>query len=160
MLREQLANAVEERIAHRLGDELERQWVAAVEARQRTHLACRPGDVLRRQEALTGRVVEATQLERAHGCGVAFEWPQLGGLFPAGQHNAAVVLALAQGVQQRTVLGVASSIGAGERARLQNCFEIVKNEEATPLAKQLSEQRDLAGYLVRRCRMLVGDRTD
>jgi hypothetical protein len=37
---------------------------------------------------------------------------------------------------------------------------IIEDQQATPLAKQLNEQRDLVGYLVRWGRTLVGDGAD
>src|SRR5262249_32275606 len=157
LLREQLANAVEKRIAHRqkgshiaaeqlvnrFGNQLECQGIAAVEARERTHLGCRRGDVLGLKDDPAGVVVETSELQRAHRRRAAFQRAKLGGLLAAAQQHTALVLALAQCVQQRTILGVAAAIGATQRSGLQYRFEIVENEQAAPLAKELNEQPDL-----------------
>src|SRR5215212_11356943 len=82
LLREQLANAVEERIAHRqkgsqiateqlvnrFGYQLECQGIAAVEARERTHGGWRPGDVLGLQDVVAGALIQTSEWQRAHRC--------------------------------------------------------------------------------------------
>src|SRR5262245_66587420 len=70
------------------------------------------------------------------------------------------MLALAQRADQLAILGVAGAIGAGRRARLHECLDVVEDQQAAPLAKELNEPRDLVTELLRWGRLLIGDRTD
>ena len=133
LLREQLANAVEERIAH--GQKGSHIAAEQLVNRFRHQLECQ-ADCRRRGApahctlvgvavmSLASRmrwqalVVETGEWQRAHGCAAAFERPQLGGLLAAGQQQTALVLALAQCADQLAILGVARAIGARRRARL------------------------------------------
>src|SRR5262249_26531238 len=163
LLREQFPYAIEERIARRqkgphiaaeqfadrLSYQLKRQRVAAIESRHCADIGRRADDVHGLQDRLAGVVVQAAKRECAHRRYAAFVRPELGRLLAASEEQTAVVRTLAQRVHQLAILGVARAIGARQYIGLDDRLEIVEDQQAAPLAKQLNEQCDLVGYLVR-----------
>src|SRR5262245_9883358 len=105
-------------------------------------------------------MIQTSKWQRAHRCAAAFVRPQLGGLLAAGEEQTALMLALAQGAQQLAILGVARAIGARRRTRLHQCLDVVEDQQAAPLTKELHQPRDLVRELLRWRHPLIGDYTD
>src|SRR5262249_35658718 len=122
------ADVTTKAVDDRLGDQLERQRVAAELVGQSSPLGVRPPDRAASQQTPTRRCRKPTQRQRGSRQAARFEVSQLAGLLATSHDQAATVAIFTHTVQEPAIVGVLGAILGGCGSRLQDGLKLVENE--------------------------------